>query len=97
VSHFSNFTTGFYYTTPNLELKKVTCADDVLRDTTPRVPNGRKSRVGEIFFCLRKQPGGSASNRVFSLSVLKIDFFRGTLFFQVEDRSEAQTFTLQIQ
>jgi len=25
LSHFSNFTTGFYYTTPNLELKKVTC------------------------------------------------------------------------
>ena len=25
VGHFSKFTTGFYYTTPNLELKKVTC------------------------------------------------------------------------
>jgi hypothetical protein len=24
--HFLNFTTCFYYTTPNLELKKVTCA-----------------------------------------------------------------------
>ncbi len=28
VGHFSNFTTGFYYTAPNLELKKVTCGRD---------------------------------------------------------------------
>ena len=33
----------------------------------------------------------------FHCQLLKIDFFRGTLFFQVEDRSEAPTFTLQIQ
>ena len=27
LSHFSNFTTGFYYTTPNLELKKLQKSD----------------------------------------------------------------------
>ncbi len=33
-----------------------------------------------ICFCLRKQPGGSAPNRDFSLSVPKIDFL-GVLYF----------------
>jgi hypothetical protein len=59
--------------------------------------NHRNCRIDVIVFFLSKRPGGSASNRVFSVSVLKIDFFRDTLFFQVEDRIEAPTFTLQIQ
>ena len=46
------------------------------------------SRVVELFFVLSKRPTGSGSNRDFSLSVLKSDFFRGTLFFQVENRGE---------
>jgi hypothetical protein len=46
----------------------------------PLVPNGRNSRFDGIFFSLRKRPGGSASNRVFSLSVLKKKLFRGDEF-----------------
>ena len=66
-------------------------AQTVLR--VPHVASGRNSGFDVIFFCLGKRPGGSDSNRVFSMSEPKSEFFRGTLFFQVEDRSEAQTFT----
>ena len=61
----------------------------------PQVPNGWNSRFDGILFCLRKQPGSSAPNRVSSLSILKSDFFRGNLFFHFEYRSEAQRFPLE--
>ena len=62
----------------------------------PQFPNGRNSRFDGILFCLRKQPGSSAPNRVYSLSVLKMVFFRGNLFFHVEGRSGEQSFSLKI-
>ena len=49
--------------------------------------------IVEFFFVLSKRPTGSGSNRDFSLSVLKSDFFRGTSFFQFEDGSETDLYT----
>ena len=66
------------------------CSGKNRNSRIPRVAIYPKLRYVFFFFFLSKPPGGSDPNRVFSLSVLKIDFFRDTLFFQVEDRSEAQ-------
>ena len=63
---------------------------------TPHVASGRNSGFDVIFFCLGKRPGGSDSNRVFSMSEPKSEFFRGTLFFQVENLGEKVEETLKI-
>ena len=62
----------------------------------PHVASGRNSGFDVIFFCLGKRPGGSDSNRVFSMSEPKSEFFRGTLFFQVENLGEKVEETLKI-
>ena len=64
--------------------------------TFPHVASGRNSGFDVIFFCLGKRPGGSDSNRVFSMSEPKSEFFRGTLFFQVENLGEKVEETLKI-
>ena len=55
----------------------VAWTDSIVNDRfmkTPHVSNCRNCRFDVIFVCFKKRPGGSASNRVFTLSILKNKF-----------------------